>query len=206
MSLRRINTTEKSRTFEVGAEYTGTDVFSAGDTLSLRGNAYVTDLWDITSYTVAGSTSADLDRVETEGFELEASYGLSSGVYVDVAGHIGSGSEINPAGSATPGAVWRNTPADRLQLTVGKKWDEKWDLSWEMVHSGDRRDAAGAALDDVTLHSLRATYRPDQGWMRGAELRVGLENVLDEDYVGHLSSSSRKAPGRTLKLTVSKTF
>lgn len=205
-SLRRLGMTEKSHTFEIGAEYTSVDVFSSGDTLSVRGNAYATDLWDITSYTVAGSTTADLDRVETKGFELEASYGLANGVYVDVAGHIGSGSEINPAGTVTPGAIWRNTPADRLQLTVGKKWDEMWDLSWEMVHSGDRRDAAGAALQDVTLHNLRATYRPDQGWMRGAELRVGLENLLDEDYVGHLSSSSRKAPGRTLKLTLTKTF
>ncbi|MFD1508022.1 TonB-dependent receptor domain-containing protein [Lacimonas salitolerans] len=205
-SLRRIAMTEKSRTFEIGAEYASVDVFSQGDTLSIRGNAYVTDLWDITSYTVAGSTAADLERVETKGFELEASYGLASGVYVDVAGHIGTGSEINPAGTATPGTVWRNTPADRLQLTVGKKWDEKWDLSWEMVHSDDRRDAAGAALEDVTVHNLRATYRPDQGWMRGAELRVGLENLLDEEYVGHLSSSTRKAPGRTVKLTLSKTF
>jgi hemoglobin/transferrin/lactoferrin receptor protein len=205
-ALRRLRMTEKSRTFEIGAEYSNIDVFTPGDTLTLRANAYATDLWDITTYTVAGSMGTDLERVETEGVELEASYGLANGVYIDVAGHVGSGQEINPAGAAVASAQWRNTPADRLQLTMGKKWNDTWDLSWEVVHAADRRDSTGADLADVTLHNLRATYRPDQGWARGAEFRVGLENLFDEDYVSHLSSAGRKAPGRNLKVTLSKTF
>jgi hemoglobin/transferrin/lactoferrin receptor protein len=35
---------------------------------------------------------------------------------------------------------------------------------------------------------------------------LGVENLFDADYVSHLSSPSRKAPGRTLKMTLTKTF
>ena len=201
---RRIGMSEKSQTFEFGAEYTGTDVFASGDRFTLRGNLYQTDLWDITSYTVAGSTSTDLARVNTRGFELEASYAMANGVYVDFAGHIGEGTEVNPGGTE---AIWRNSPADRAQLTLGKKWDDRFDLSWEIVHAANRRDALGAALADSTVHNLRATWKPQgQGWLDGSEVRFGVENVFDADYVGHLSSPTRKAPGRTLKVSLTKAF
>ncbi|MDF1872294.1 TonB-dependent receptor [Vannielia sp.] len=201
---RRIDISEKSHTFELGAEYTGTDVFVAGDTFTIRGNLYQTELWDITSYTVAGSTSTELDRVDSRGFELEASYGMANGFYVDFAAHLGEGTEFNPDGTDT---TWRNSPADRAQLTLGKNWDDRLDLSWEIVHATDRRDALGADLSDSTVHNLRATWKPQaQGWLDGSEVRFGVENVLDADYVGRLSSPSRKAPGRTFKVTLSKTF
>ncbi|MDO6729660.1 TonB-dependent receptor plug domain-containing protein [Marinovum sp. 2_MG-2023] len=200
----RMTMSEKSQTFELGAEYTGTDVFAGGDNLTLRGTAYQTTLWDITSYTSSGSTSSSLESVETQGFEIEASYGLSSGVYFDLAGHMGDGTEFNPDGTDT---TWRNSPADRVQLTVGRKWDDMLDVSWEIVHAADRRDSAGDDLANATVHNLRTTWRPDNGgWLDGTEVRVGLENALDLDYVGHLSSSTRKAPGRTFKISLSKTF
>ncbi|MEB8385670.1 TonB-dependent receptor plug domain-containing protein [Rhodobacteraceae bacterium KMM 6894] len=200
---RRLGMSEKSHTFELGAEYTGADVFAQGDTFTIRGNFYQTELRDITSYTVSGSTSVDLDRVETKGFELEASYGMANGVYVDVAGHIGDGTEYNPDGTD---ATWRNSPADRAQLTLGKKWGDNFDLSWEAVMATNRRDALGADLSDRTTHNLRATWRPDQSWLEGTEVRFGVENLLDENYVGHLSSPSRKAPGRTFKVSLTKSF
>lgn len=200
---RRINTSEKSRTLEVGAVYTGANVLAEGDIFTIRGNIYDTKLWDVTSYTVAGSTSTELDLVDSQGLELEASYGAAGGFYVDFGGHVGSGTEFNPDGSSE---TWRNSPADRMQLTLGKRWQDDLDLSWEVVHATDRRDALGNALEDSTEHNLRATWRPVQGWLDGTEVRFGVENLFDEDYVGHLSSPSRKAPGRTLKLSVTKVF
>lgn len=200
---RRLDMPEKSRTYEVGSEYSGNDVFAQGDSLTLRGNIYQTRLWDITSYTVAGSTGVDLENVDTKGFEIEASYGMASGVYVDVAGHIGSGTEYNPDGTSK---TWRNSPADRLQLTLGRKWGDDLDLSWEVVHASDRRDALGADLSSSTAHNLRATWRPNDGWLDGTEVRFGIENVFDSDYVGHLSSPSRKAPGRTVKMALTRSF
>ena len=202
-SQRRLALTEKSHTFEIGAEYTRLDAFAPGDSLTVRGNLYQTKLWDITSYTVAGSMGTDLDGVTSEGIELEASYGTQSGLYFDLAGHLGEGTEYNPDGSS---AIWRNSAADRVQLTVGKKWDDTLDLSWEVVHATDRRDALGANLGDSTVHNLRATWRPEQGLLDGTEVRLGIENALDKDYVGHLSSPTRKAPGRTFKVSLTQSF
>jgi hemoglobin/transferrin/lactoferrin receptor protein len=202
-SIARMNTTEKSRTFEIGAEYSGEGVFATGDTFSVRGNLYDTTLWDITSYTVAGSMSQSLDRVEMRGFELEASYGLENGVYFDLAGHLGEGTEFNPDGSS---ATWRNLPADRVQLTAGRRFGDALDLSWEVVHAADRRDSTGADIDPVTTHNLRATWRPESGWLDGTELRAGIENLTDQTYVGHLSSPTRPAPGRTFKIALTREF
>lgn len=202
-SQRRLAMTEKSQTFELGAEYSGQDVVARGDSLTMRGNLYQTKLWDITSYTVAGSTTTDLDGVTSEGIELEASYGLANGIYADLAGHLGEAVEYAPSGTS---ATWRNSPADRVQLTLGKKWDDHLDLSWEVVHTTDKRDALGASLPDSTVHNLRATWRPKHDVMTETEVRFGVENLLDKDYVSHLSSPGRKAPGRTFKISVTKAF
>ena len=76
-----------------------------------------------------------------------------------------------------------------------------------MVHAADRRDALGADLSDSTVHNLRATWKPEaQGWLEQTEVRFGIENVFDADYVGHLSSPSRKAPGRAFKVSLTKSF
>jgi hemoglobin/transferrin/lactoferrin receptor protein len=196
---KRAQTTEKSRTFELGASYTGDDVFGTGDSLTVRGNIYKTKMWDITSY-------AGLGKVETEGFELEASYNVASGLYFDLGMHVGEGKEYTTAGT---GRTWRNEAADRTSLTIGKKWGDTVDLSWEVVNNRDVRIQSGrsyAAAADTTVHNLRATYRPSGGALEGTEVRFGIENLTDLDYNGHLSSASRKAPGRTFKLGLSKVF
>jgi hemoglobin/transferrin/lactoferrin receptor protein len=57
------------------------------------------------------------------------------------------------------------------------------------------------------VHNLRATWTPQaQGWLDGSELRLGVENAFDADYVGHLSSPSRKAPGRSFNVSLTKSF
>lgn len=203
LSQHRLATTEKADTVEFGAAYTGNDVVAQGDSLTIRGNFYQTELYDVTTYTVANSRTEDLDRVETEGFELEASYGLENGIYVDLAGHLGDGVEINPDQSESR---WRITTVDRVQLTLGRKWQENLDVSWEAVHALDRYDSAGSSLPGVTLQNLRATWRPEQALLDGTVFRAGVENLLDEDYVGHLSAPDRKAPGRSFNLTVTKAF
>ena len=138
-----------------------------------------------------------------QGFELEASYGLQNGLYVDLNAHVGHGEETDTAGDTER---WRIQAADTVNLTVGKRWNDRLDLSWEVVHGTDRRDSTVEALPDATVHNLRATFRPEQGVFQETEFRVGLENAFDLDYVGHLSSPERKAPGRTFKFGVTKVF
>ena len=202
-AISKMNTSEKSTTYEVGASYGGSDVFTAGDNFSIKGNFYKTTLSDITSYTAPRSVTALLDKVETQGFELETSYGLSSGLYFDLNGHFGTGTEVYADGTSD---TWRNTAASTVGLTVGKKWNDMLDLSWEVARSSKNRDSSGAALADFTVHNLRATYKPQAGVLEGTEVRFGIENALNLDYTSHLSSATRKAPGRSVSLTISALF
>mgnify|MGYP002653540545 CR=1 FL=1 len=93
-----------------------------------------------------------------------------------------------------------------MQLTVGQRVGDYLDLSWEVIHAADRFNSLGADLGDTTVHNLRATWTPATRWLEGSEVRFGIENAFDADYVGHLSSPNRKAPGRTLKVSLSRTF
>lgn len=184
---------EKARTFEVGASYDATDLFQSGDTFALKGNFYQTSLWDVTSY-------SGVDRVETNGVELEASYAMSSGIYVDLNANIVDGNEFSTADTASG---WRGLPADTLQLTVGKKFSEKLDVSWEMIASKRFEDDTSPTPGSV-IHNLRTTYKPRNGVLRNTEIRVGLDNVLDQEYTPRLST--RAAPGRNLKVSLATTF
>ena len=202
-AISKMNTKEKSRTYEIGASFGGRDVFATGDNFSIKGNFYQTSLTDITSYTAPRSVGALLDKVENQGFEIETSYGLSSGLYFDLNGHFGTGTEFYANGTSD---TWRNTAASTVGLTVGKKWNDTLDLSWEVAHSAKNRDSSGAAIADFTVHNLRATYKPQAGILEGTEVRFGIENALDLDYSSHLSSTTRKSPGRSVSLTISALF
>lgn len=188
---------EKSRTFELGASYDATDVFLGGDTFSIKGNIYKTALWDITSYTVS---RVALANVQTTGFELEASYATNAGHYVDLNANIVRGTEYEASGTSTD---WRGLPADTLQLTLGKKFGEELDLSWEMIGS-KRYESESTTVAGSVVHNLRATYKPQQGFLSNTEIRVGVENVFDHDYTPRLST--RTAAGRNFKVSLATTF
>lgn len=108
--------------------------------------------------------------------------------------------------NTTPGAAspyWSRSPADQIRLTLGRKWGDGLDLSWEAVADA-RMTRAATATPGVVVHNLRATYRPQNGMLAGAELRLGIENLFDTAYTPHLAT--RPAAGRNIKLTLAKTF
>lgn len=184
---------EKSVTYELGASYESKGVFTAEDTFAIKANLYKTRLWDITSYSGVSST-------DTQGIELEASYALNSGFYVDLNANLTDGAEYDTLGAR---ADWDGLPADSLQLTLGKKFDDQLDVSWEMV-AAKGRTVNGTSTAGYAVHNLRVSYQPDYGVFQGTEIRLGVENVFDRDYRPRLST--RQAPGRNIKLTLAKTF
>jgi hemoglobin/transferrin/lactoferrin receptor protein len=196
-----VTQSEKAKTFELGASWERLDLFRAGDRFALKGTVYQTDLYDVTSYTATGAgPGVTLDRIETQGLEIEASYAMDSGFYVDVNANVVSGDEIAPGGSATD---WRNLPADSLRLTLGKRFGEELDVSWEVV-ANKSVDTAAASVAGFGIHNLRATYIPQSGVLEDTQIRVGIENVFGHDYTPHLST--RPAPGRNFKVTLSRLF
>lgn len=100
----------------------------------------------------------------------------------------------------TDGVPLAQIPADELRLGLG--WD---DGTWaagglvRLVADQDRIDIGAGSIagldlgpsDDYAVVSLNGAWRPRQGWLVAA----GIDNVLDESYVEHLSRSAAAIPG-----------
>ncbi|MEP1330743.1 TonB-dependent receptor [Pseudophaeobacter sp.] len=181
---------EKSRTYEVGASYVASDIFTGEDSLQVKANVFVSELWDITSYSGTGI-------VESQGIELEATYALANGLYFDLNAAYGDYEATSTAGVT---GDWGNAPANSARFTVGKRIAEAWDLSWEQVVAENGNNNYGG----YGVSNLRATFRPQSGVMNGAEVRFGIENAFDRTYQANLATES--GPGRNFKVTLAKTF
>ena len=184
---------EIANTYELGASYDRIGVFGQDDSLSLKANYYSTLLGDVTSY--SGVSDVDL-----EGLEIEGSYALKSGIYADLNVNITDAEQTNTAGVVSD---WANSPADSLQLALGKHFGRIADLSWELV-AVDDADRNGTTTDGYVIHNLRATFTPQSGLLKETAIRISLENAADESYTPLLST--RPAPGRNLKVSIARTF
>ncbi|MBV0912464.1 TonB-dependent receptor domain-containing protein [Anianabacter salinae] len=191
---------EKAETYEIGASFARDSLFTGGDRFAIKANLYHATLWDITSYTVAGSTTQRPNSVQTKGVELEASYALETGYYADLNANIASGAEFQPSGTIVD---WRGVPANNVQLTLGRRFGETLDLSWE-VDAAFAKVTNGASAPGYGIHNLRATWTPQNGVLAGTEMRFGVENVFDTAYTPYLST--RPALGRNFKVTLARTF
>lgn len=185
---------EKSHTYEGGVSYTQGDLISAGDALQVKANVYQTYIRDVTSY-------SGIANVEVKGVELEASYSHASGFYADFNATSADGTSRNSAGASKK---WIYAPETSARVTLGKRFGEALDLSWELVAAQSTTGIGNVALAGYGVNNLRATYRPQNGVLEGAEIRLGVENILDATYQSQLST--RVAPGRNFKLTLAKTF
>lgn len=203
----RIALAEKALTYEIGGAFERSGVFRAGDTVAVKLSYYDTTLRDVTSYVytpaAAGPvrpTSVALDKVRTQGVEIEAAYALDSGFYMDLNANITDGRQYDIAGGRQD---WQNLAADSLRLTVGQKIGSAYDVSWEMV-ANDSITVAGVKSPDYAVHNIRATIAPESGVWKGTEFRFGVENLFDQQYQPSLST--RAAAGRNFKMTLAKTF
>ncbi|WP_122073183.1 TonB-dependent receptor domain-containing protein [Pseudophaeobacter sp. EL27] len=189
----RMNQSEKSTTYEVGASYVSSDVFTGDDSLQVKANVFFTDLWDVTSY-------SNIGRVDSHGVEVELTYAMSNGTYFDLNATYGDYEAFNTSVLTGVWELWDNAPANGVRLTVGKRINETWDLSWEQVVAKNGNNNRGG----YGISNLRATYRPQNGVLAGAEVRLGIENAFDRVYQPNLAT--QVAAGRNIKLSVAKTF
>ena len=199
-------TSEKATTYEIGASYDKRGLFRENDSLAVKLTYYDTELEDVTSATDAVGGTGLLDEIRTEGLEIEGSYATTNGFYVDLNATITDAEEVTQAGLVQD---YGNRLQDNLRLTIGKVFDDTYDLSWESVFANsvtiEGDPDAFASGDSYNVHNLRLTVAPQgTGVWKDTEFRVGIENILDEQYTPNLST--RPQPGRNLKLTLSKTF
>lgn len=187
---------EQGTTYEVGFSYQRQSLFSAGDRFAVKVNYYDTTLEDVR---VAGDV---LTEIDTSGVEIEASYGMENGFYVDLNATSAEGEQRRPDGTVSD---YIFAPVGSAALTLGKRFDESLDLSWELVAAEGTMAVNGSGpISGYGVNNLRATYRPQNGVLKGTEIRFGVENVFDKQYQTQLST--RAAAGRNFKLTLAKTF
>lgn len=184
---------EIGKTVEFGGSYDRVGVFGPNDLLALKVNYYQTDLEDNTSY-------SGVDSIELHGFEIEGSYARRSGFYIDLNANIVDGEQTSLAGAVSD---WVNAPADTVRLTVGQRVSRFADISAEVLHAADT-EVNGTNNEGYTVLNLRTTLTAHEGVLEGTSLRLGVENLLDESFTPYLST--RPAPGRNLKVTISKAF
>ncbi|MHC0053611.1 TonB-dependent receptor plug domain-containing protein [Actibacterium sp. D379-3] len=184
---------EKAQTYELGLGYANNSLLAEDDNLAAKATIYRTRAWDLTSY-------SGVNKVYIEGLEVELSYAMDSGYYADLNGTMMRGEDR----TVTPNEDWEGIPADNVRLTLGKRfYDNKLDLNWEVVHNAEMTRSTDPTPSS-TVHNLGVSYRPDSGAFNGVEARFAVENLFDKAYQPHLYT--RKAPGRTFKLTLAKTF
>lgn len=193
---------EVATTIEGGISYDGVAVFNEQDFVAVKVNLYNTQLDDVTSY-------SGVAEVEINGLEIEGTYALANGFYIDLNANFTSGDETRTAGQVVD---WRNVPQDSVRVTAGRRFGDFIDLSAEVLSVFETtRSGLGfggvpttTTADGFTLVNVRATVTPQEGFLAGTEFRFGLENAFDEAYSPLLST--RPAPGQNFKITVSRVF
>lgn len=184
---------EKATTFELGASYDKSGLFGEGDRLAFKLNYYDTGLKDVTSY--FGVSQVDLD-----GFEIEASYATAGGFYLDFNANIVSGQETGTGGAISD---WRNLAPDSYQISVGKRFDRWLNVRWESTITSDT-DEDGTVTEGFDSHNLRVIVTPTKGLLKNTAIRLSVENLTDNLYTP--LRSTRPAPGRNLKISVTQKF
>lgn len=207
-TLFRMTMPEKSETWEAGVSFDRTGLLGEGDRFAFKLNYYDTHLRDVTSY-------SGVSDVYLNGFEIESSYATSAGIYLDFGANIVDGerkrtsTNVNINGKRD---TWTNLPANTYRLSLGKRFGRTFDIRWEAALVEDLdTDTIGTtgAVTTTTdkgysVHTIRASFTPQDGPLNGFAVRLSAENIFDKQYTPALAT--RAAAGRDFKLTLSKQF
>ncbi|MCV6592280.1 MAG: TonB-dependent receptor, partial [Silicimonas sp.] len=207
---------EISRNIEIGMSYTQSDVLGEGDEITMKATAFRNDLKDlIASNSAAGAGNPNRANIESAliyGVELEAAYEseLSFGSL--------SMTVMNGENRSNPSALNPNLenriPSDNLRLTLGRRLPARnIELGWTgTFYKGKSRAFSSMGSTNVLsapstmIHDVYAAWTPEEGALAGAELRLGVTNVFDKEYRTHLQSGAIRRAGRSVNLTLTKTF
>lgn len=188
-----MNQPEKSRSWEAGLSFDRVGLLSETDRLAIKANYYDTEMTDNTSY-------SGVLEVYLKGLELEASYAMTGGIYVDFNANIVDGERLRTNLVIDD---WTNLPANTYRLAIGKRFGRVFDIRWEGVLAEDR-NTNGTLHEGYDVHHVRLAYTPAGGLLDGFTARLSVENLFDKYYVPALAT--RPAAGRNFKLTLSKLF
>lgn len=189
---------EYSDNYEAGFGLSGYDLLTEGDTVGIKATAFVNTITDgIRSNPVVANAPyfVNVAGMRLWGLEIEGSYEseamfarlaytLTRGEYTKT--FIGSGSAsatTNASNTRYAGAPLDNLPQDKIVLTVGGRLPEhsveygaKVTVAANPITYIDTVPATGKPDGWATL-DLFASWKPQEGPLKGLEAQVGIDRV-----------------------------
>ncbi len=207
---------EESRNIELGFAYNQNDAIGTGDQLSFKTVIFRNNLNNLIGRNNTGTAGqpvfVNIDEAYIQGVELEAAYTtetfFGSLAYTALEGK----NESDPA-ALNPNLEDR-IPADTIVLSLGTRLPTaNLELGWTGTYY-DSKSRSQAGMSGVTIidtpenliHDVYAAWTPDEGVFADLTLRLGVTNVSDKDYRTHLQSEAIRRAGRSINLSISRTF
>lgn len=208
---------EESRNVELGLAYSQDNVILGQDQLSFKAVIFRNDLDNLIARNVTGgpgeTTFTNINEAQIEGVELEAAY-ESERVFGSLAYTALDGENKSDPDALNPN-LENQIPADTLVLSLGTRFPAAdLELGWTGTYYDSKsRNQAGMGgpptlieTPSEFIHDIYAAWTPDDGAFEDLTVRLGVSNVADEDYRTHLQSANIRRAGRSINLTVSRTF
>ena len=200
---------ETSLNAELGFAIDRHDVLRAGDSLQLKLTAFQNRVGNLIQRTDAAQPAyfENVAAARFRGLELEAGYEAER-----FFGRL-AWSKID-AWDTTYDYRLTSNPADRLVVTLGGRApDRGLEYGWrgtfvDAITTASRSTTSGAitptSYDRYVTHDLFLRWTPEDGQLGGFSLDIAVENLTDALYRNNLAADN--GPGRTFKLSLSKTF
>ncbi|PVM86098.1 TonB-dependent receptor [Caulobacter radicis] len=192
---------EESDNYEVGGTLQFRNLFGQGDQARIKTTLFRNDVSNLIARgTATSSYFVNIGEARYSGVEVEAEYGAKQ-LFVRGAVSVIDGE------NRTSGAPLNTIPADTLNLTVGYVFpSHNLTAGWRGEFADDQNETTTASLrtPGYSVHNLFLTWKPQDGALKGLEVQAGVDNLFDKNFRRHLSSLD--AEGRTVKLTLGKTF
>ncbi|KSB91032.1 TonB-dependent receptor [Caulobacter vibrioides] len=192
---------EESDNYEVGGTLQFRNLFGQGDQARIKTTLFRNDVSNLIARgTATSSYFVNIGEARYSGVEVEAEYGAKQ-LFVRGAVSVIDGE------NRTTNAPLNTIPADTLNLTVGYVFPSyNLTVGWRGEFADDQNETTTASLrtPGYSVHNLFLTWKPQDGALKGLEVQAGVDNLFDKNFRRHLSSLD--AEGRTVKLTLGKTF
>lgn len=191
---------EKGKNIELGLSYRGSGVLTADDEAVLKLTLFRNHIDDMIVRTNAPAPMpayVNVDRAYLRGGELEASYSRAAWEF---------GAAISVVqGEDQDGADLDTLPNNRLTLSATWQANDAWRVGLRSTLAAGRDKPDADRRAGYGVHDIFATWTPQDGPLDGLEVHMGVDNVADRDYTP-ATWLTGPAPGRNLKLSVSRRF
>ncbi len=207
---------EQSRNMELGLAYNHDGLFGGENQMSFKTVVFRNELDNLIARNNDGAagepTFINIEEAYIQGIEIEAAY-ESESFFGSLAYTLLEGKNKSDPSSPNPNLEDR-IPADTLVLSLGTRLPEaNVELGWTGTYYSAESRVQNGMMGPVTIdtssnliHDVYAAWTPDDGPLEDLIIRLGVTNLTDKDYRTHLQSDAIRRAGRSVNLTVAKTF